>query len=93
MNILDWLLDSDSSIRWQVMRDLVGEPEMTVSRERSRVRAVASRVAAADRARPLPRFGGHNQMPAHATCVGASYLRYDTYVCRKSSRRVWTKRR
>lgn len=27
MRALDWLLDSDRSIRWQVMRDLLVEPE------------------------------------------------------------------
>ncbi|HEV3057130.1 MAG TPA: hypothetical protein VGY48_02730 [Vicinamibacterales bacterium] len=37
MTVLDWLLDSDPSIRWQVMRDLLGESELMVSRERSRV--------------------------------------------------------
>ena len=37
MNILDWLLDSDPSIRWQVMRDLLGESDAMVARERSRV--------------------------------------------------------
>jgi hypothetical protein len=37
MNVLDWLMDSDPSIRWQVMRDLLGEPEGVVARERSRV--------------------------------------------------------
>ncbi|MGH9142978.1 MAG: hypothetical protein ACRD2I_17735, partial [Vicinamibacterales bacterium] len=37
MNVLDWLLDSDPSIRWQAMRDLLGEPEAMVARERSRV--------------------------------------------------------
>jgi hypothetical protein len=37
MNPVDWLLDSDPSIRWQVMRDLRGEPEAVVARERSRV--------------------------------------------------------
>jgi hypothetical protein len=37
MNIVDWLLDSDPSIRWQVMRDLLGEPEAMVACERSRV--------------------------------------------------------
>ncbi len=26
MNVIDWLLDSDPSIRWQVMRDLTHEP-------------------------------------------------------------------
>jgi hypothetical protein len=37
MNVLDWLLDSDPSIRWQVMRDLLDEPDVVVARERSRV--------------------------------------------------------
>ena len=37
MSVTDWLLDSDPAIRWQVMRDLVGEPDGTVAMERSRV--------------------------------------------------------
>lgn len=37
MNVIEWLLDSDPSIRWQVMRDLVGEPDAIVAQERSRV--------------------------------------------------------
>jgi hypothetical protein len=36
-SIIDWLLESDPAIRWQVMRDLAGESEATVARERSRV--------------------------------------------------------
>jgi hypothetical protein len=32
-----WLLDSDPSIRWQVMRDLTGAPKAVVSAERLRV--------------------------------------------------------
>jgi hypothetical protein len=40
MSVIDWLLDSDPSIRWQVMRDLVGEPDATVANERSRVATV-----------------------------------------------------
>jgi len=32
-----WLLDSDPSIRWQVMRDLVRSPQAAVAAERSRV--------------------------------------------------------
>jgi hypothetical protein len=35
--IMQWLLDSDPSIRWQVMRDLTGEPAAVVAAERSRV--------------------------------------------------------
>ena len=37
MNVIDWLLDSDPSIRWQVMRDLTHEPADVVAAERSRV--------------------------------------------------------
>ncbi len=35
--VVRWLLDSDPSIRWQVKRDLTGEPEEVVAAERSRV--------------------------------------------------------
>ncbi|MBO0721173.1 MAG: hypothetical protein J2P41_10140 [Blastocatellia bacterium] len=35
--VIDWLLDSDPSIRWQVMRDLLHEPADQVANERSRV--------------------------------------------------------
>ena len=37
MNVIDWLLDSDSSIRWQVMRDLTDAPADEVAAERARV--------------------------------------------------------
>jgi hypothetical protein len=36
-NIMDWLLDSDPSIRWQVMRDLSHEPAAVIAAERSRI--------------------------------------------------------
>src|SRR5262249_53291777 len=35
--VLDWLLDSDPSIRWQVMRDLTREAPEVVAAERARV--------------------------------------------------------
>ena len=35
--VVDWLLDSDPSIRWQVMRDLQTQPPDVVARERSRI--------------------------------------------------------
>ncbi|WP_165247329.1 hypothetical protein [Paludisphaera soli] len=35
--VLEWLLDSDPSIRWQVLRDLTGEPPEVVAAERARV--------------------------------------------------------
>ena len=37
MRELDWLLDSDPSIRWQVLRDLADAPADAVAAERSRV--------------------------------------------------------
>ncbi|MCA9858791.1 MAG: hypothetical protein KC438_03675 [Thermomicrobiales bacterium] len=37
MTIIDWLLDSDPAIRWQVMRDLAGAPAEEVIIERARV--------------------------------------------------------
>ena len=35
--VIQWLLDSDPSIRWQVMRDLTGAPADAVAAERARV--------------------------------------------------------
>jgi hypothetical protein len=37
MTVIDWLLDSDPSIRWQAMRDLMGAPADEVTAERARV--------------------------------------------------------
>ena len=37
MTTLDWLLDSDPAIRWQVLRDLVHAPVETVIAERARI--------------------------------------------------------
>ena len=37
MTAMDWLLDSDPSIRWQVMRDLTDEPADVVAAERAKV--------------------------------------------------------
>jgi hypothetical protein len=37
MDVIDWLLDSDPAIRWQVMRDLTQEPADVVGAERARV--------------------------------------------------------
>ena len=37
MTVLDWLLDSDPSIRWQALRDLADAPAEVVAAERARV--------------------------------------------------------
>ena len=39
MSVVDWLLDSDASIRWQVMRDLTDASAEEVAAERARVGA------------------------------------------------------
>src|SRR5262245_64503258 len=36
-SVIEWSLDSDPSIRWQVMRDLIGAPAEEVAAERARV--------------------------------------------------------
>ena len=35
-SVIDWLLAGDSAVRWQVMRDLLGEPAETWERKRTR---------------------------------------------------------
>jgi hypothetical protein len=37
MKVVEWLLDSDPAIRWQVMRDLADEPAAVVAAERAKV--------------------------------------------------------
>ncbi len=37
MTVIDWLLDSDPAIRWQVMRDLADAPAAVVAAERAKV--------------------------------------------------------
>jgi hypothetical protein len=37
MDVIDWLLDSDPAIRWQVLRDLVDADSAAVAAERARV--------------------------------------------------------
>jgi len=39
-SVIDWLLDSDPSIRWQVMRDLIASPAEEFVAERARVATV-----------------------------------------------------
>ena len=35
--VVDWLLDSDPALRWQVERDLLGAPQSTYAATRARV--------------------------------------------------------
>ena len=37
MDVMDWLIDGDPAIRWQVMRDLLDAPDVLVAAERAKV--------------------------------------------------------
>jgi hypothetical protein len=71
MNVVDWLLDSDPAIRWQVMRDLTDAPEEEVAAERARTakEGWGARVLA------LQREGGHfdGGTPTFKTDAGAKW--------------------
>ena len=54
-SVIGWLLDSDPSIRWQVMRDLTGAPAEEVAAERA---AVATEGAAGCSPSKGPTGGG-----------------------------------
>jgi hypothetical protein len=56
-SVVRWLLDSDPSIRWQVMRDLSGESDEAVARERARVAAAGWGSRLLDRQRPDGKWG------------------------------------
>jgi hypothetical protein len=63
MGVLDWLLDSDPALRWQVLRDLTDAPDEEVTAERARVAREgwgAQLLAAQD---PDGRWGGGTFFP------------------------------
>lgn len=54
---MHWLLDSDPSIRWQVMRDLMGECDVAACRERAMVAVEGWGSRLLDRQRPDGKWG------------------------------------
>jgi hypothetical protein len=55
VTVIDWPLDSDTSIRWQVLRDITDAPVDVVAAERARVAVEdAQQNAGRDRRRPGP---------------------------------------
>ena len=54
---IDWLLDSDPAIRWQVMRDLTDTPAEIVAAERSRIATEGWGLRLLDRQRPDGQWG------------------------------------
>ncbi|MGH2797652.1 MAG: hypothetical protein ACRDM0_08270 [Thermoleophilaceae bacterium] len=76
MNVVDWLLDSDPSIRWQVMRDLTDAPADDVAAERARVAREgwgAQLLAAQD---PDGRWSGGTFFPEWISTVDALHMLY-----------------
>lgn len=59
-SITRWLLDGDPAIRWQVMRDLMHEPDSAIAAERSRVAHEGWGRALLDRQSPQGSWGGPN---------------------------------
>ncbi|HEY7234805.1 MAG TPA: hypothetical protein VH539_11690, partial [Gemmatimonadaceae bacterium] len=55
--VIEWLLDSDPSIRWQVMRDLTEAPSSVVAAERARVASEGWGPRLLDLQRPDGRWG------------------------------------
>jgi hypothetical protein len=55
--VIDWLLDSDPSIRWQVMRDLTDTPAEIVAAERARVASEGWGPRLLDQQRPDGQWG------------------------------------
>ena len=56
-SVIEWLVDSDPSIRWQVMRDLTDTPAKTVTDERSRVATEGWGAWLLDQQRPDGQWG------------------------------------
>jgi hypothetical protein len=55
--VIEWLLDSDPAIRWQVMRDLTEAPADMVAAERSRVASEGWGLRLLDQQRPDGQWG------------------------------------
>lgn len=61
--LIDWLLDADPSIRWQVMRDLTDTPAEIVAAERSRVELEGWGPRLLDQQRPDGQWGDGITVP------------------------------
>ncbi|HWM34823.1 MAG TPA: hypothetical protein VNR36_11350 [Pseudolysinimonas sp.] len=66
MTVLDWLLDSDPAIRWQVKRDLLDAPPDEVAAERALVASTGWGAALLDLQDPDGRWDGGTYRPGWA---------------------------
>lgn len=76
MDVIDWLLDSDPAIRWQVMRDLLDAPPDEVAAERARVATEGwgARILAAQA--PDGRWSGGTFFPEWISTTDALHTLY-----------------
>jgi hypothetical protein len=63
MSAIDWLLDSDPTIRWQVMRDLIDAPPAEVAAERAKVASEGWGARLLSLQAPDGRWGGGAALP------------------------------
>jgi len=63
LGVIDWLLDCDPSIRWQIMRDLTSTPPEIVAAERSRAASEGWGRRLLDRQRPDGQWGDGVEHP------------------------------
>ena len=76
-SVIHWLLDSDPAIRWQVMRDLTGESDEVVARERARVAGEGWGSRLLDRQRPDGKWGDDIVAPLWQSTLCAMVLLKD----------------
>ena len=79
-SIIQWLLDSNPAIRWQVMRDLTGECDEVVSRERARVAVEGWGLQLLNRRRPDGMWGDGCSAPQWQSTLCALMLLLDLGV-------------
>src|SRR5690349_11996079 len=70
MTVLEWLLDADPAIRWQVLRDLVGAPDDVVAAERARVATEGWGARLLDLQDPDGQWAGGSLFPAGTSGPG-----------------------
>jgi hypothetical protein len=74
-SVIQWLLDSDPSIRWQTMRDLTGAPDEQLAAERARVATEGWGARLLARQEANGRWGGDPDNPEWTCLLSLLWLR------------------
>ena len=75
MTVAEWLLDSDPSIRWQVMRDLTDAPDERVVAKRAKVAAQGWAAQLLTLQEPDSQWGGDPSNPEWTCLLSLLWLR------------------